>query len=129
MRLLQRRSATEAVGIAVFPLIAAVALGALLSLLVFNLRLGEVGRKVALADALFVSGALQLSLAGLIYTSRMGGFDVFAYSFSALIRAILGHRSGSYADFKKGRARPEPRPALAILGLGYILASLFFILA
>ncbi len=73
-------------------------------------------------DGAFVSAVLFLSLGGLAFVSRWGGFDALSYaliSFTDIFRRPENRRGkGSYFDYVQAKQRGRMQPALRLLAVG-----------
>ena len=90
------------------------------------------------SDACFVTGALELGIAGLLFIGRAGTFDVLAYGFKRLIDQFTHHddpeykTAGDYSLAKKEKRKSVRFPYwvyLALAGIFLLLALVFGLLA
>jgi cbb3-type cytochrome oxidase subunit 3 len=96
-----------------------------LGFIAFLLRAGEVGILVSLADSLFLSAIVLLSLASLIFVYRKGGFDIFIYSLGRLRWWGGGAEDKGYFEFShRPRSQDKLISPLLIFGGALFLLSL-----
>ena len=81
----------------------------------------------ALCDGFFVSGALLLCYAGLIFSSQQGTFDIFAYGISHLFKvrwpgfSTLSeeHEKETFADYRQRMDAKRKYPFGTLIAAGF----------